>query len=104
MGSGLGSLFMGNTKDTSVSEAAHSLSNNYASTSSLGEHSQYDNEYNPALLHPILRSEYRSTVEDFVAPIYGHDLWQCFELSWLNACGVPQVACADIIVPKSLSE
>ena len=92
---------MGNTKDTSVSEAAHSLSNNYASSSSLGEHSQYDNEYNPALLHPILRSEYRSTVVDFVAPIYGHDLWQCFELSWLNICGVPQVACADIIVPMA---
>ncbi|MDA8963300.1 NADPH-dependent 7-cyano-7-deazaguanine reductase QueF, partial [Pseudomonadales bacterium] len=92
---------MGNTKDTSVSEAAHSLSNNYASSSSLGEHSQYDNEYNPSLLHPILRSEYRSTVANFVAPIYGHDLWQCFELSWLNASGVPQVACADIIVPMA---
>ncbi len=92
---------MGNTKDTSVSEATHSLSNNYASSSSLGEHSQYDNEYNPALLHPILRSEYRSTVADFVAPIYGHDLWQCFELSWLNTSGVPQVACADIIVPMA---
>ncbi|MBT5292708.1 MAG: NADPH-dependent 7-cyano-7-deazaguanine reductase QueF [Cellvibrionales bacterium] len=92
---------MGNTKDTSVSKAAHSLSNNYASSSSLGEHSQYDNEYDPALLHPILRSEYRSTVANFVAPIYGHDLWQCFELSWLNNHGVPQVACADIIVPMA---
>ena len=85
---------MGNTKDTS-----HSLSSNYASSSSLGEHSQYDNEYDPALLHPILRGEYRSTVANFVAPLYGHDLWQCFELSWLNNNGVPQVACADIIVP-----
>jgi 7-cyano-7-deazaguanine reductase len=92
---------MGNTKDTSVSKAAHSLSNNYASSSSLGEHSQYDNEYDPALLHPILRSEYRSTVANFVAPNYGHDLWQCFELSWLNNHGVPQVACADIIVPMA---
>ena len=85
---------MGNTKDTS-----DSLSSNYASSSSLGEHSQYDNEYDPALLHPILRGEYRSTVANFVAPLYGHDLWQCFELSWLNNNGVPQVACADIIVP-----
>ena len=72
---------------------------NYATGSLLGEGSEYNQDYDPALLYPILRADYRGTVESFIAATYGHDLWQCYELSWLNDLGVPQVACADIIVP-----
>ncbi len=72
---------------------------NYAAGSLLGEDSEYNQDYDAALLYPILRADYRGTVENFVAAAYGHDLWQCYELSWLNDLGVPQVACADIIVP-----
>ncbi len=72
---------------------------NYAAGSLLGEDSEYNPDYDAALLYPILRADYRGTVENFVAAAYGHDLWQCYELSWLNDLGVPQVACADIIVP-----
>lgn len=74
---------------------------NYATGSSLGEDSQYDQTYDPALLYSILRSDYRDTVTSFVESAYGHDLWQCYELSWLNDLGVPQVACADITIPMA---
>lgn len=76
-----------------------SNTNNYATGSLLGEGSEYNQDYDSALLYPILRADYRDTVENFVAASYGHDLWQCYEVSWLNHLGVPQVACADIIVP-----
>ena len=72
---------------------------NYATGSLLGESSEYNQDYDSSLLYPILRANYRDTVEHFQAAAYGHDLWQCYEISWLNDLGVPQVACADIIVP-----
>ena len=45
-----------------------------------------------------MRAGYRSTIDDFSLPTHGNDTWQCFELSWLNTHGLPQVACATITV------
>lgn len=73
----------------------------YAASSGLGKPSEYTDEYSAELLHPIQRADYRATVDGMVAAEYGHDLWQCYELSWLDEQGLPQVAIARIIVPLS---
>jgi 7-cyano-7-deazaguanine reductase len=70
----------------------------YASDSSLGQSSDYQDSYNRQLLHAIAREDYRSTIKGLSLASYGNDTWQCFELSWLNAHGLPQVACASITV------
>ncbi len=70
----------------------------YAANSSLGQPTDYQETYDPQLLHAIARADYRSTIDDFALASHGHDTWQCFELSWLNTHGLPQVACATITV------
>ena len=70
----------------------------YAGSSSLGQSSNYKGSYDPQLLHAISRAGYRSTIDDFSLATHGNDTWQCFELSWLNTHGLPQVACATITV------
>ena len=70
----------------------------YAADSNLGQFSDYQETYSPQLLHAIARTDYRSTIDDFSQASHGHDTWQCFELSWLNTHGLPQVACANITV------
>lgn len=47
--------------------------------------------YDPALLFPIARAETRSGIDLPQAP-YGADIWNAYELSWLNAKGKPVVA------------
>ncbi len=75
------------------------MNKDYAQDSALGKGSQYDNTYSPDLLFPIARADYRATIDNYIESAYGHDLWQCYELSWLNSQGLPQVACANILVP-----
>ena len=70
----------------------------YAKKSSLGQPTDYQSSYDPQLLHPISRADYRSTIDGFSMASHGNDKWQCFELSWLNIYGLPQVACATITV------
>ena len=52
-------------------------------------------------LHPIERAAYRATIEGYSAssPMHGYDGWQCFELSWLNARGQPQIAAGYFALP-----
>ena len=71
----------------------------YAQDSALGKGSDYVDRYSPELLHAIQRADYRRTVEHLAQAHYGHDLWQCYELSWLNARGLPQAAVASMTVP-----
>lgn len=52
----------------------------------LGRHSRYNNEYNPGLLHGIPRQP-----ETPAAP-FGEDIWNAYEISWLNERGLPRVA------------
>ena len=68
--------------------------------SQLGKTSSYTDQYNPALLFPIARSEKRSEIGIIGAlPFMGADLWTAFELSWLNAKGRPQVAICHVTIP-----
>jgi len=70
--------------------------------SPLGRASELVATYTPSLLHSIERSETRRVMGiDDDTPIYGEDIWNCHELSWLNSKGLPQVASIKLIVPAS---
>lgn len=57
--------------------------------------------YDPALLVPIPRAANREALglDPAQLPFMGSDVWNAYELSWLNAVGLPQVARARFIFP-----
>lgn len=61
----------------------------------LGEQAQYSDVYDATLLQPIPRAPSRNIEFGDGLPFSGVDIWTCFELSWLNPRGVPQVAIAE---------
>ncbi len=68
----------------------------------LGQASQYPDQYDPSLLFPIPRSENRAKLgieANQVLPFVGVDIWNAYELSWLNQRGKPQIALAEFQVP-----
>lgn len=68
--------------------------------SPLGKKVEYKQEYDPGLLFPIPRQSKRDEIgigKDL--PFYGADIWNAYELSWLNPKGKPVVAFAEITVP-----
>ena len=71
-----------------------------AAQSPLGKASNYQTEYAPELLFPIARRAKRDALGLTGAlPFFGVDIWNAYELSWLNLRGKPQVAIATIVVP-----
>jgi 7-cyano-7-deazaguanine reductase len=66
--------------------------------SELGKKTEYNPHYNPDKLFPIPRKIKRDeiNVPDNL-PFVGFDLWNHYELSWLNEKGKPVVALAEII-------
>jgi 7-cyano-7-deazaguanine reductase len=71
--------------------------------SPLGKSSAYQTQYAPELLFPIARQQKRDELGLFAdagtMPFFGVDIWNAYELSWLNMRGKPQVAIATITVP-----
>jgi 7-cyano-7-deazaguanine reductase len=68
----------------------------------LGQHSSYPSEYDPTLLFPIVRSENRVSLglnNPQTPPFFGVDIWNAYELSWLNPKGKPQIALAEFVIP-----
>ena len=68
----------------------------------LGQTTQYPDQYDPGLLYPIPRSENRLKLglkEGQALPFVGVDIWNAFELSWLNQKGKPQIALAEFQIP-----
>ena len=68
----------------------------------LGQSTQYPDQYDPSLLFPIARIENRKKLgitESQVLPFVGVDIWNAFELSWLNKKGKPQIALAEFQIP-----
>jgi len=77
------------------------IKNNMA-TLSLGQSTHYPDQYDPSLLFPIARSENRAKIgikQDQSLPFVGVDIWNAFELSWLNKKGKPQIALAEFQIP-----
>jgi len=68
--------------------------------SPLGKNSAYIDSYDAALLFPIPRLSKRLELGlSTDLPFSGVDIWNAYELSWLNARGKPQVALAEFTVP-----
>ncbi|HET7300612.1 MAG TPA: NADPH-dependent 7-cyano-7-deazaguanine reductase QueF [Oleiagrimonas sp.] len=68
--------------------------------SPLGKSTAYANRYDPGLLFPIERAPKRAELGIGGAlPFHGVDIWNAYELSWLNPRGKPQVAMAEFRVP-----
>ena len=68
--------------------------------SPLGKASAYVAEYEPGLLFPIARKDKRDELNiTGTLPFFGVDIWNAYELSWLNLRGKPQVALATITAP-----
>lgn len=68
--------------------------------SPLGQESQYSDTYSPDLLFPISRSAVRKTwMRADSLPFTGEDIWNAYELTWLDPHGKPQIAVAEIRIP-----
>jgi len=67
----------------------------------LGQSVAYASQYHPSLLFPIARAHNRAALNlrDDNLPFKGVDLWNAYELSWLDAKGKPRVAMATFSVP-----
>jgi 7-cyano-7-deazaguanine reductase len=73
---------------------------NMPESSPLGKPAIYQTEYDPSLLFPIARQGKRDELGIAgTLPFFGIDIWNAYELSWLNLRGKPQVAIATITVP-----
>ncbi|MCL2876898.1 MAG: NADPH-dependent 7-cyano-7-deazaguanine reductase QueF [Betaproteobacteria bacterium] len=75
-------------------DAAHSM---------LGKQAIYQDTYAPELLFPIARQGKRSEIgiRANALPFVGEDLWNAYELSWLDPRGKPAVALARFHVSAS---
>lgn len=70
--------------------------------STLGKAVAYRDERDPALLLPIARADNRAALGlGADLPFVGVDIWNAYELSWLDVRGKPRVALAEFRVPAS---
>lgn len=69
--------------------------------SPLGKATAYQSRYAPELLYPIPRQLKRREIgiDDAALPFVGEDLWNAYEISWLNPRGKPVVAVGTFRVP-----
>jgi len=67
--------------------------------SPLGKNSSYPDQYDPSLLYPVARAPLRLELGITDAPPFsGYDIWNAYELSWLDRKGKPHVALARFVV------
>ncbi|WP_392340062.1 NADPH-dependent 7-cyano-7-deazaguanine reductase QueF [Moritella marina] len=65
----------------------------------LGQKTEYISQYQPSLLQPVPRQLNRDDLAlSDQLPFTGCDLWNLYELSWLNSKGKPIVAVAEVKV------
>ncbi|MGV2987472.1 NADPH-dependent 7-cyano-7-deazaguanine reductase QueF [Vibrio sp. E150_011] len=68
----------------------------------LGQKTDYTNQYDPSLLQPVPRSLNRDDLElGGELPFHGCDIWTLYEISWLNSKGLPQVAIGEASIPAT---
>ena len=67
----------------------------------LGKKVEYVTTYTPSLLVTLPRSEQRQSlgISEGEIPFRGMDLWKCYDFTWLNGKGKPEVAVAQFQVP-----
>ncbi len=68
----------------------------------LGKSTDYPDRYDPSLLFPIPRAPNREALGIGTAlPFHGVDIWNAYELSWLDARGKPEVALVEFRIPAT---
>ncbi|MEZ8099922.1 NADPH-dependent 7-cyano-7-deazaguanine reductase QueF [Vibrio bivalvicida] len=68
----------------------------------LGQKTEYSNQYDSSLLQPVPRSLNRDDLNlGDSLPFRGCDIWTLYELSWLNGKGLPQVAVGEVSIPAT---
>lgn len=69
----------------------------------LGKPTEYHDRYDPSLLQAVPRSMNREPLGLYPGslPFHGADIWTLYELSWLNAKGLPQVAVGEVTLNAS---
>lgn len=69
----------------------------------LGKAVEYKSNYDNSLLFPIKRSLARDklNIKSGKLPFNGYDLWNGYEVSWLNSKGKPEVRIVHFIVPAN---
>jgi len=67
----------------------------------LGRETEYPATVDPTVLFPVARAVARTPlgIDDAALPFTGADIWNAWELSWLDARGKPCVAVAELRVP-----
>ncbi|MBP0048960.1 NADPH-dependent 7-cyano-7-deazaguanine reductase QueF [Marinobacterium sp. AK62] len=71
--------------------------------SPLGQETAYVNEYDPSLLYPIARdlNWEAKGVKRATLPFRGVDIWNAYEVSWLDRGGKPVVRLAEFRIPAN---
>jgi 7-cyano-7-deazaguanine reductase len=70
--------------------------------SPLGKDIAYPDRYDPSLLFAIPRADKRAEIGVAeLLPFHGVDVWNAYELSWLDLRGKPMVALAEFRVPAA---
>jgi len=73
-----------------------------AEASPLGRTAAYRNTYAPELLFPVPRAAKRAEIGVGASlPFEGEDVWNAYEISWLNPKGKPVVAMGVFTVPAT---
>jgi len=71
-------------------------------TSALGQATDYSANYDASRLFPIARAQGRAALGiDGDLPFFGVDIWNGYELSWLDPHGKPHVAIATFSIPAT---
>ncbi|QEW06143.1 NADPH-dependent 7-cyano-7-deazaguanine reductase QueF [Nitrincola iocasae] len=79
--------------------------NDVVTHSPLGQETGYTNQYEPSLLYPIARDlnwQARGIERDSL-PFKGVDLWNAYEISWLDQNGKPLVRIGEFRIPANSS-
>jgi 7-cyano-7-deazaguanine reductase len=71
------------------------------SKSPLGKNSEYVTQYDAGLLCAIPRALSWKQYGYDSSPYCGVDIWNAYEISWLNSNGLPQVTLGEFIIPLS---
>ena len=70
--------------------------------SALGKATDYREGYDPVLLLPLPRARQRAMIGVTTPlPFHGVDIWNAYELSWLDHHGKPHIAIAEFCVPAT---
>ncbi|KXJ51710.1 NADPH-dependent 7-cyano-7-deazaguanine reductase QueF [Neptuniibacter pectenicola] len=74
--------------------------NDVVTQSPLGKDTEYINSYDPSLLYPIARDTnwQAQGIDRETLPFKGVDIWNAYELSWINHRGKPEVRLAEFRV------